>query len=74
MSPVKSIQDSLNSAILVEVEACQGGSGSVHSVREPLTGEIPRSRASQLKKKKKRKKEEEENADTGDFIAIQTPF
>ena len=45
----------------------------MHSVWDPLTGEIPHSRASQLKKKK-RKKEEEENADTGDFIAIQTPF
>ena len=54
------------------MEACQGGSGS--RARDPLTGEIPHSRASKLKKKKKRKKEEEENADTGDFIAIQTPF
>ena len=54
------------------MEACQGGSGS--RARDPLTGEIPHSRASQLKKKKEEKKEEEENADTGDFIAIQTPF
>ena len=55
------------------MEACQGGSGS--RARDPLTGEIPHSRASKLKKKKKEEKiEEEENADTGDFIAIQTPF
>ena len=54
MSPVKSIQDPLNSTIVVEVEACQGGSGS--RARDPLTGEIPHSRASQLKKKKKKKR------------------